>query len=146
MQVRSPARGIIALATLFPLLAVMACGSDNSTGPDMDDVSGAYDATTFTASALGTDHDLLQSGASIHLVLEADGTTTGRLIVPASDLTGESVDADLAGTWSLKGSTVTLSQDADTFIRDVPLTVDGSQLVGDQTIQGVTIHVILDHQ
>lgn len=146
MPARSLVRSTFALVMLIPLVAIMACGSDKATGPDVGDVAGSYDATTLTASVLGTDYDMLEMGASIHLVLDEDGTTTGHLLVPASALTGDEVDEELAGTWSLSGSTVTLSQTADTFIRDVPLTVEGTQLIGDQTVENVAIHVVLDRQ
>lgn len=146
MHVRSFTRHAIALATLIILGATAACGSDDATGPDAADVAGSYDATTLTGSALGTSHDLLADGASIHLVLSEDGTSSGHLFVPATEFTGEEVDADLAGTWTLDANTVTLTQSADSFLRDVPLTVDGAQLTGTQTIQGVTVHVVLDRQ
>ncbi|HET7621753.1 MAG TPA: hypothetical protein VFK39_07625 [Gemmatimonadaceae bacterium] len=144
MQPRTLARHATALAVLFALLVATACGSDKTTGPATKDVAGSYDATVFTASALGTTHDMLAAGASIHLVLSEDGTCSGHLFVPASDFTGEEVDEDLAGTWTLDGTTVTLTQSADTFLRDVQLTVNGAQLTGSQTIQGVTVHVVLE--
>ena len=139
-------RRAISSATIVMLCATAACGSDDPTGPAMADVAGSYDATVFTGSALGTSHDLLADGASIHLVLTEDGTSSGHLFVPATEFTGEAVDADLAGSWTLDGTTVTLTQSTDTFLRDVPLTVDGTQLVGNQTIQGVTVHVVLERQ
>lgn len=146
MNARQFARHAISLATVVMLGATVACGSDDPTGPAMADVAGSYDATVFSGSALGTSHDLLADGASIHLLLNEDGTSAGHLFVPATEFTGGEVDADLAGSWTLDGTTVTLTQSADTFLRDVPLTVDGTQLVGNQTIQGVTVNVVLERQ
>jgi hypothetical protein len=130
----------------FALAATTACGSDDATGPKMADVAGSYDATVFTASALGTSHDMLEEGSSIHLVLSEDGTSSGHLYVPASEFSGEEVDEDLAGTWTLDGNTVTLTQSADTFLDEVALTVDGTSLLVDETENGVTIHAVLERQ
>lgn len=144
MHARRFARHALAFATLVMLGATAACGSDDATGPGMPDVAGSYDATVLTASALGATHDMLAEGASIHLVLAEDGTSSGHLFVPATEFTGEGVDEDLAGSWTLDGTTVTLTQSADTFLRDVPLGVDGAQLIGDQTIGGVAVHLVLE--
>ena len=146
MQARTFARHAIALATLIVLGATAACGSDDATGPDMADVAGSYDASVLTASVLGTSEDMLAAGASIHLVLSEGGTTSGHLFVPATEFSGEAVDEDLTGTWTLSGTTVHLTQSADTFLRDVALVVDGTQLIGDETISGVAVHVVLDRQ
>ena len=41
--------------------------------------------------------------------LNADGTTTGRLHVPAGVGGPDAIDEDLSGTWSLSGTTVTFT-------------------------------------
>lgn len=68
----------------------------------------------------GITADLLLLGASLTVVLNQDGTTTGRLLAPGLGENGADVDEDLAGTWTLEGSTVTFDQSGDTFIRDAP--------------------------
>lgn len=147
MMVRSFGRNAAMLATVLLLPLATACGSDKSTGPDMGDVAGSYDATTLTATQDGTSHDFLADGASIHLVLEEDGTASGHLSVPASDLTeGEAVDEEMTGSWTLEGGTVNLTQSADTFIRDLPLVVDGNTLTGDATYGNVQVHLIMSRQ
>jgi hypothetical protein len=39
-----------------------ACGSDRSTGPDMGDVAGSYEATVLKATQSGTEHDFIADG------------------------------------------------------------------------------------
>lgn len=146
MTARSFARAVLVFASLAAVFTVGACGSDDSTGPGMADVAGSYDATTFTVTTGGTDYDMLESGSSIHLVLSADGTTSGRAIVPAGDVVPEALDEDLVGTWLLSGSTVTFSHEADSFIGNVPFTVDGNELVGNGSFGAADIHLVMTRQ
>lgn len=129
----------------------LALGCSDSTGPTVQAVVGTYAAVgTSPASRRGslttTDPvngtvDWLARGAAIDLTLNADGTTAGHAYLP--DTGDGAIDADLAGTWTLDGSTVHLSQSADTFLRDIPLEVKGSTLVGDKTFSGVRVQVTL---
>ncbi len=77
-------------------------------------------------------------------MLAADGTTTGRLFVPGGAEGGGDLDADLTGTWTLDGSTVTFSQTADTFIRDATFTASRNRLTGEGVFQGLAIRLVLD--
>jgi hypothetical protein len=86
--------------------------------------------------------DQLAAGAAVHVILAADGSTTGRLFVPASG-TQPATDADLAGTWSQSGGIVTFHQSADTFVRDMPFSVRDEQLAGDATFGGVRVQMTL---
>jgi len=141
------ARNAALLAAAMLLSFTAACGSDKSTGPDLEDVAGSYEATVLTATQAGTEHDVIAAGAIIELVLDEDGTTAGHLSIPASDLSnGEAVDADMAGSWTLDGTTVHITQSADTFIRDLPLAVDGSNLTGDATFDDVQVHLVMSRR
>jgi len=138
-------RSLVARAALTGLLtAVAACG-DDPFSPTPESVAGSYSATEFTATsdALGT-FDLLAVGAEVTVTLAADGTTTGRLFVPGGAEDGSDLDADLAGTWALDGSTVTFNQTADTFIRDAQFTASRNRLTGEGVFQGLTIRLVLD--
>jgi hypothetical protein len=77
----------------------------------------------------------------VHVVLKPDGTTTGHLSVP--DLGQGAIEADLTGTWTLSGSTVTFNQTADTFIRDVDFTAAQNSLDAEGTFDGTTVHLTL---
>lgn len=151
MRIRSP------LALLS--VVAMAGGCGNATGPALttQSVAGTYAAAqsgaaapaygtlTFTTTANGATTDQLARGAQVQVVLAPGGTTTGRLLVPAQG-TDPGLDANLAGTWTLSGSTVRLQHAADTFLRDMPLTAAGNQLIGDATFSGVRVRVVLQRQ
>jgi hypothetical protein len=123
-------------------LALAGCGDDDDpTGPPAS--TGAYEATTWTVTEGGTTTDVLAAGGSFAITLTSQGTTTGRLFVPAA-VTGEGdFDADLTGTWTQRGAIVEFSHAADTFVRDMPFTVQGATLVGDHTFGGARIRVTL---
>mgnify|MGYP006173008693 CR=1 FL=1 len=82
-------------------------------------------------------------GATIELVLAENGTTTGRLFIPAGVAGVPDFDENLAGTWAVVDGRVVLSHAADTFLRDMPLELEGDRLVGDQRFGGVRVRVVL---
>jgi hypothetical protein len=125
-------------------VALAGCGGgDNPFSPTVANVAGTYNATLFTATTGSQQLNLLSLGATVHVVLNPDGTTTGHLFVPGAGENGEDVDADLTGTWILSGSTVTFSQTADTFIRDVEFTAAQNSLESEGTFDGTTLHLAL---
>jgi hypothetical protein len=117
----------------------VACG-DESTGPSVQAAAGTYTATRLRTTENGTTTDQLAAGATITLTLNANGTTSGHFTVP-----GE-LNANLAGSWTLNGTTVSLNHTADTFLRDMPLQLQGNTLVGDQTFSGTRVEVTLTKQ
>ena len=127
-------------------LALVGCGDDdnnNGFSPTVENVAGTYTATSFTlTTSLGT-VDLLALGSEVSVVLLSDGTTTGHLFVPGAGEDGEDVDADLAGEWTLAGSTVTFNQTADTFIRDADFAASENRLTGEGTFGEETIRIVL---
>ncbi|MGZ8391318.1 MAG: hypothetical protein ACXWWK_00605 [Gemmatimonadales bacterium] len=126
------------------ILLVTACGGDDDPfSPTVENVAGSYQATTLTATESGITTDLLLLGATLNVVLDQDGTTTGRLLAPGLGENGTDVDEDLAGTWTLAGSTVTFDQVGDTFIRDVPFTAEPNRLVAGGTFNGVLVSAVL---
>lgn len=127
------------------VVALAGCGgNDNPFSPTITNVAGTYNATLFTVSSdsLGT-LNLLSIGATVHVVLNPDGTTTGHLFVPDIGQEDGALDADLTGTWTLSGNTVTFSQTADTFIRDVDFTASQNSLESEGTFDGATLHLAL---
>jgi len=118
-------------------------GDGNPFSPTVETVAGSYQATTLTATENGALINLLLLGASLTVVLNQDGTTTGRLVAPGLGENGTDVDEDLAGTWTLQGSTVTFDQSGDTFIRDVPFTAEPSRLRAEGTFNGVIVRAVL---
>jgi hypothetical protein len=127
------------LAATIALGSIVACSE--GTSPTMAGVAGAYTVTAFTTTTSGQTTNELAQGASLTLVLSAQGTVTGSLIIPA-----ESVDENMAGSWTLNGSTVTFSQAADTFVRDMDFTVGSGTLAGDETFGSTRVQVTLTRQ
>jgi hypothetical protein len=131
-------------AALGLALAVAGCGDDDDGfNPTVDDVAGSYTATTFTATSGASEIDLLALGASVTATLEADGTTTGQLQIPGAGQNGETLQEDLAGTWTLNGTTVTFSPSASTLISDVDFAVGSNTLTGEGTFEGSLLLLVL---
>jgi hypothetical protein len=123
-------------------VALAACGGgDDPFSPTVATVQGTYNASLFTATNSQGTVNLLSLGATVHVVLNPDGTTTGHLFVP--DLGDGEIDADLTGTWTLSGNTVTFSQTADTFIQDADFTAAQNSLDGEGTFNDATVHLTL---
>jgi predicted small lipoprotein YifL len=126
-------------------LTIAACGDNGPNVPTAQNVAGTYMATTFLATTGGVTTNLLTSGASVTLILGADGTTSGRLFVPAS--VTPQVDAPLTGTWTFFNATdIDIASNSDTFLRDMLFTVSGNTLVGDQTFNATRIQIVLTKQ
>jgi hypothetical protein len=123
-------------------VVLTACGGD-SFSPTVDNVAGSYSASTFTLTTPSGTTNLLAVGAAVDVTLAADGTTTGRLFVPGGAEGGGDLEADLAGTWTLTGNTVTFNQSADTFIRDVEFTAGANRLTSEGIFGGQTIRLVL---
>src|SRR5918994_4472187 len=107
-------------AVLCLALALAACGDDDDDGfnPTMDDVAGSYTASAFTLTSGNGEFDLLAFGANVTAVLNTDGTTTGRLQVPGGVAGAPAIDEDLAGSWSLSGTTVRFTPSESSLLTD----------------------------
>ena len=130
------------------LLATAAsahCGGDSNapTGVPV----GNYTAIQFVTTGSSGQRDELAAGSTLTLNLAANGTTSGHLHVAAS-ASNPVLDADMAGTWREDGNVVTVSQEADTFVKEMPFTlsndpVNGWILVGDKSFNSVRIQLTL---
>lgn len=130
----------IVLLALF-----LACG--DSTSPSGNSAAGNYTAVSFATTGTSGQRNEIQAGSTLILNLNANGTTSGHLHVAAS--AGSPVfDADMAGTWTQVGTTVDITQSADTFVRDMPLDLTpdiagGWLLVGDRVFSGARVQITL---
>ena len=137
-------RASAALACAFAL-TIAACGDNGPNVPNQQSVAGTYVATTLLTTSGGVTTNQLAAGSTITLTLNADGTTSGRIFVPAS--TAPQVDQSLAGTWTFFNATdIDLASNTDTFLRDMLFTVAGNTLTGDQTFGSTRIQVVLTKQ
>jgi len=134
-------RGVV----LCLALALAACGDDDDDGfsPTVDDVAGSYTASAFTLTSGSNELDLLALGATVTATLDADGTSSGRLEVPVVVEGAPAVDEDLAGTWSLSGTTVTFSPSASSLLSDVDFAVAPNTLTGEGIYQGAILLLVL---
>lgn len=133
-------------ALLALAVSIAACGGD-STSPSTDPPAGNYNAITFVTTGTSGQRDELLAGGSLQLELDPDHKSSGHLHVAASS--GSPVfDADMAGTWTANGNVVTVSQAADTFVRNMPFTLEldpvkGYVLLGDKTFSSTRIQITL---
>lgn len=140
---REMIRCCIALMLFLTALATWSCG--DSSAPDNGSRAASYTATTLRVTPSGQPAvDVLASGGSLSLTIEAQNQVTGHLSIPPSIQGG--LEADMAGTAVVNGNTVTFDQTADTFIRDLTFTRVGSELHADQTLSGTRFEVILSPQ
>ena len=138
------ARVLRALCCSLALVAVAACEEDPVVGPSA--IVGTYAATAFTITPTGgTTRDVIADGGSIFLTLSSAGLTDGSLNIPPSGEQGV-VITNLAGTWSVVGTTVDLNAANSTFLNDLPLQYTRGTLVGDQTISGTRYQVTLTRE
>ena len=68
----------------------------------------------------------------------------GRITDLRSSPLDATIEADLAGTWTLSGSTVTFSpNDPNSIIGDADFTAAQNSLDGEGTFEGITLHLTL---
>ena len=134
------------IAFPFLLCAAVACGGDTTTGPP-NAIVGNYVASQWVTTGGSGQTNQLLAGSTLYLALAGDGTTSGHLHVAASGA-NPVFDADMTGTWSEADNKVTISQSADTFVRDMTFNVvpNGSRwaLSADQVLSGTRIQITLD--
>ncbi len=140
----SPLRAFL---LVFSLAALAACGDDDATGPTPASVAGTYHATRVDLTFAGTTValDALELGTSVEIVLTAEGTTSGTLIVPPV-LTEDGIDEDvinLTGTYTISGNTLTFHGQGDSFIPEVPWTIGNGTLTAVRTDAEGTLQVTL---
>lgn len=127
------------------VVAVLTVGTVACSDPiePADPIVGAYEAVELVILEDGTPRDILADGAFIDLVIRRNGATDGEMFLPQV-LEGEGridLRADLAGEWELSDSVLTLTHEADSFLRDAFLVFRGdSAIVGTATnVQTVTL-------
>ena len=118
-------QGLIALAVG---LTLAGCSDDD--GTDISDVAGSYEATTFVVTPDGEGPiDVLAAGGFINITINANGTTTGDMFLPAS-VAGTDQAFSMDGTASIVGSEqVAFDQVADSFFRELTFTIEAEELV-----------------
>jgi hypothetical protein len=130
---------------LLAAAAVAHCGGDSTAPPGI--LVGTYEAVQFTTTTgSSAPVNQLAAGSTLHVQLAANGTVTGHLHIAASG-SDPAFDEDMAGTWSKSGNTVTFTQAADTFVRNMNFSAvpnaDVWDLTADQVFSGTRIQLTL---
>jgi hypothetical protein len=125
------------ILSLSLIVGASACSDSDPTGPTVSAVAGTYQATSFIAAG----EDVVAAGGSLTLNMGADGSVGGTLFIPES--VGGPLNADMAGTWMLIGDSISISQMADTFVRDSDWRWDDGVLEGSFE---TTVSVRMDRQ
>jgi len=122
-------------------VGAMACSGDD----DAVLMAGSYSATAFTVTPTGQSAiNVLAAGGSLTLTITPAGVTSGSLNLPASVTGGAALVASMAGTAVQTGVQVTLTQSADTFVRNLTWTVAADGLsVTAQSAGGATYTITL---
>jgi hypothetical protein len=133
-------RSLVRIGPICFVLAVIGCGGSNSTAPTAR-VAGNYAATQFVTTGTAGQTNQILAGSTLYLFLETNGSLFGRLHMAGSG------DTDMTGTWTQTGNTISFSQTADTFVRNMTFTAlpngNSWQLVGDQVVSGTRIQLTL---
>ena len=137
----------LVIGALLSAAMIVGCRSDIGPTGGVGGVGGAsiignYTATQWvTTDGSGQTNQIL-AGSTLSITLNANGSTNGHL-----HRTSPAFDADMAGTWILRGSTVDFAQNADTFVRDMHFNVVPSgakwALDADQVLSGTRIQLTL---
>ncbi|HEX8358570.1 MAG TPA: hypothetical protein VF613_00520 [Longimicrobium sp.] len=134
----------IRFAPVFLLAALAACSPEVNLPdpPTVAGTAGVYEAVRFKTFWSQGKMDVLAAGGSVHLVLRADGTTSGTMRLPEGALPGAPArDISLDGKWSIQNRDwvhVELPNDDDPLTADRYLVREG-QLLGNETVnQGTT--------
>jgi len=128
--------------SVVAVAVVVAC--DHSFAPTPGTVPGIYASRTFTTTdSSGTTTDWIVAGGSLNLILAQGGAAGGQLLLPGMGPAGSDFIASMTGTWELIGTTVRLTQSADTFVRDMPWLAGENLLTGDHTFDGTRVRVVL---
>ena len=130
---------------LLGIAGMVACGGGDSTAPPSVLV-GSYNAVQFVTTGSSGQTNQILAGSTLSINLMPNGTTTGHLHMAESG--GNSAfDADMAGTWTQTGNSVTFSQAADSFVRNITWAVAAAgsswQLEGDGVFSGTRTQVTL---
>jgi hypothetical protein len=127
------------------LAAIAGCGGSEPTAPSAT-VAGNYAATEFVTTGSSGQTNQILAGSTLFLYLLANGNVSGQLHMAASGGNPAS-DTDMTGTWTQTGNTISFSQAADTFVRNMTFTLapygNSWQLTGDQVFSGTRIQLTL---
>lgn len=112
----------------FVVAAMAASGCGNPA--EFTALAGEYRMTKLVVTEDGSSRDFLALGMRATLILRTDGTTDGSFTSPRiAGLEDDTpFDFDLAGRYRVRGDSVALDHQADTFLKDAPLVREAGRL------------------
>jgi hypothetical protein len=135
------------LRALLALVLLAAPGGCRG-ATDPDPLVGTFLATTFQVTPSGQGMiNVLTSGGTLGFNVANNFVVTGTLILPAAVTGGAPFTASMAGTAVRTGTSVQLTQSADTFVRNLTFTLVENRLEAvNQVVAGTTYNIILTRQ
>lgn len=131
----------VALSAVTVLLS-LACS--DSTGPTREDVTGLYVSQTFTTTVDDSTTDQMENGGYVRVMLLNDELLVLETVIPEDAITASGEEVNTLGTWDIQDGRVRLSPDSTSLMRQVKFRAVDSTLVGDATISGVRVHLVLN--
>ncbi len=142
------------LLTLLPTIAALTAGCGDSTGVEVNDLAGTWEATAyvFTSVADPTQMvDIIAAGGSYSLTIAVDSSFTTRFLEP-----GETMETK-TGSVTVLGSTLTIAKSGQGSPTDFSAVRDGNAMTlitqdedydfdGDQVEDEATLRVELTRQ
>jgi hypothetical protein len=133
MTIARPCAASAAFGVLIALTTGgLGCG--DTVGPTpTSPLAGIYAAASIVRQQDELSDELVERGARFDLILAADSTLSGLVVLPANlRATGESapVDQDLSGRWSLRGNQIRLRLDRAVLGNQPTLAAVNAGLVG----------------
>ena len=140
----------LGIGSILSAAMIVACGGGvtppGGGGGGGIDLTGTYTATQWVTTGGAGQTNQIVAGSTLTITLNPNNTTSGHLHLVASG-NNPAVDADLVGLWSQAGSTITFTQQADTFVRNMAwgMVANGPKwaLEGDQVFSGTRVQITL---
>lgn len=132
----------LVLSAVTALLTLAGCS--DSTGPSRADVMGLYVSSIFTTTVHDSTTDQKENGGYVRVMLLNDELMALETVIPAKAITKDGEEVQTLGTWRIQDALVRLAPDSASLMRQVRFRQVDSTLVGDASINGVVVHLVLN--
>lgn len=131
-------------AVLSTVTALLSLACSDATGPTREEVTGLYVSQTFTTTVGDSTSDQKENGGYVRVMLLNDELLVLETVIPENAITAGGEEVNTLGTWDIKDGRVRLAPDSASLIGHIRFRSVDSTLVGDATISGVRVHLILN--
>lgn len=130
------------LSAAFAALVLGGCS--DSTGPTREEVTGLYVSRVFTTTVDHSTTDQVEKGGYVRVMLLNDELLALETVVPAHAITEDGENVQTLGTWDIHDAHVRLQPDSSSVMSRIRFRQVDSTLVGDASINGVAVHIVLN--